>query len=111
MKVKRYTVKLNTTIKDLLKCGAKEDKDVLYFDKYVEVKNSDIRIHLIFTQNLNEWNDIDGVSVMDTDAGQLYKPFYRCRDDGEEPTSEAVIGMIGEYNAFLDALPFLKAKR
>lgn len=111
MKVKRYALKSKTTIKDLLKCGAKEDKDTLFFDKYVEVKNSDIRIHLTFTQNLNEWNDIEGISVTDTDAGQPYNPFYRCRDNGEEPTSEAVINMITEYNAFMDSLSFLKIKR
>ena len=111
MKVKRYAIRSKTTIKDLLKCGAIEDKDTLYFDKYVEVKNSDIRIHLTFTQNLNEWNDIDGVSVVDTDAGQFYKPFYRCRDNGDEPTSEAVINMIAEYNTFMDTLSFLKTKR
>ena len=54
MKVKRYELKPNTTIKDLLKCGAIEDRNFLYIDKFVEVKNSDIRIRLSFTSDVNK---------------------------------------------------------
>ena len=81
-----------------------------FFDKYVEVRNSDIRIHLLFTQNPEEWNDVDGVSVIDTDAGQLYAPFYRCRNNDVGTDSKAVNLFISEYNEFMDSLPFLNIK-
>lgn len=111
MKVKRYEIVSKTTVKDLLKCGAKEFGNTLVFDKYIEVRNSDILIHLSFTRNPNEWNDVDGVSVIDTDAGQLYKPFYVCRNNDSETNSKAVNLLISEYNSFMDSLSFLKVKQ
>lgn len=109
MKVKRYKIKNDTIIKDLLKYGAKETKDCLFIDKYVTVRNSEIKIHLIFKQDIEKWNDVDGVEVIDTDAGHEYQPFYKYRNSGDEVTgSKFIEGMIADYNEFMGSLPFMK---
>ena len=107
MKVKRYELKPNTTIKDLLKCGAIEDRNFLYIDKFVEVKNSDIRIRLSFTSDVNKWNDVGGVEVFNTDSGQSCRLFYKYRDSGEDAESGLIEYLISEYNIFMDSLPIM----
>ena len=109
MKVKRYKIKKNIKEKDLIKAGAIQTDNGLAFIKYVEVRNSEIRIDITFPEEVYKWNDVDNVMVTNSDADQPYSPYYEFRDSGKDVSGSAAIEkFVTEYNAYMDSLPFLK---
>ncbi|MBR4624806.1 MAG: hypothetical protein IKO56_04635 [Alphaproteobacteria bacterium] len=115
MKIKRYELNENINLKNLFQCGAKENDNVLlkcrfYIDKYITVKHSDIRIRLTFNDDLTKWDDENNVSVVNTDAGLIYAPFYEYIHKNENITNAKIKDFAQQYNDYMDSLPFLKQK-
>lgn len=113
-KIKRYTIKPDTTKETIISCGGKEggtwiNKESKFFiSKCFEYKEIgfEFSIQLAFKDDVLDWNDFDNVLVLDEDFCQPYTPFY---DDnyGKEATFPPLKYCIEQYNQFMDSLPFL----
>ena len=114
MKIKRYELKKNIKIVDLLKAGALVDDKGLYFYNYITIKNTDLRITIAFTDftkdKVKAWNDIDYTSILNTDDGveyKVWKSFQRTNQD--IPKGGLLEELVTEYNNYMDKLPIFKA--
>lgn len=109
MKVNRYKLKNNITIDELLKYGFKENEkgDVfVYFNKLY--KNIEIQIDIPKTllssiSEINAFDEIVHISVLDMYFCQPYIPFYDSFD--EEVTGFITLErVIKNYNKVMDSI-------
>ena len=132
-KIKRYKLKPNTTKEQLISLGFHEGgtwvhkNAELVLSKYIHITNeveyttkkgkrkkrkylSEFNIGIVFTDNINDWNDFDNVLVLDEDWCQPYYPFYHLQSgkikDDEIP--KVLPLFVTEYNKYMDSLEFLE---
>ena len=116
--IKRFKMKPTATIEELMLHGFKPggvwlDSRVEYYLAYsIKINDCNIGLDIGVPLNLNEWNDIDFICVLDMDFLQPYIPFYnvRCKQN-KGITSEnfdILDGVIKEYNTYLSSLDFLE---
>ena len=116
MKMKRYRIKENTTVADILATGAREggswiNKESKYFINhpcYYKKNRFEFDIGVAFKENVTDWNDFDNVIVLDEDFCQPYTPFYGDNYGKDITGFDTLIYCIEQYNAFLDSLPFIE---
>ena len=109
--MKHYNIKLTSKKKDILQSGAKEGGDILFIDKYIPFKHSEIRVRISIPKDIRSWNEKDNVTIMDTDAGIPFRPFYKLMYDENAPMSENMKDFMRDYHEFMDGMPFLKIKK
>lgn len=112
MKIKRFKVKNNITKQELISLGfksggsfVKEDAE-LYLSKSFYNKKTDFEysIDIVFSSDINNWNDFDNVLIIDENFCQPYTPFYGNnygKDINDFPVLEMV---INKYNQFMSSL-------
>lgn len=103
VKVKKYKLKNNLKIDDILSCGFEYSLDRKYLTKFVKLKGSIIlyiKIPLVSLYSFDFYNDID---VLDDDFCQPYMPFYNSYDS-EVNHKCYLMDVIHRYNEEMDSI-------
>ena len=126
MKIKRFKLKENTTKEDLLKYGFHEGgtwvhkQATLVLSKTVTVKlevkrrnksrtlNYDFEIDIVFTDDIQKWNDVDNVMILDSDYCQPYYPFYDFMNGELSSIPNVLPLLVDEYNKYMSGFDFLE---
>ena len=110
MKIKRYKIKPNTTINEVLNNGFKYSVDCKYLTKFVTLKNSIVLYIKIPLSGLYAFDDINNVDVLDDDFCQPYTPFYNNYDKDISVGNKFLIDVIKRYNEEMNKITFLEIK-
>ena len=71
-----------------------------------------ITVNICWPDDLSTWDSFDHVIVLDEDFCQPYTPFYDLEEKAEKypnrPMNHFAMNVAGNYNKFMDSLPFLE---
>lgn len=114
-KIKRFKLKDNTTVDDLVKAGFRDGgtwihKEAKRFKSYpIEIKTDhyldEFSVNIAFGDDLSVWNDYDWILVLDEMFGQPYNPFYQHYED-RVTDFRALEAVIERYNQIMCQIPF-----
>lgn len=115
MKIKRYSIRDETTIEDIKAAGGRDGgtwvnkKSKMFLSKHCEYKPThfEFSIDIAFNDDLTDWNDWDYVLVLDEDFCQPYTPFYGDNFGAEISNFPTLEYCVEKYNEFMDSLPFM----
>ena len=117
MRINRYRLKDNTTVDKLLKCGFKENEEgdvFVYSTKLyssIEIQIDIPKALLLSISEINVFDEITHISVLDMYFCQPYTPFYN-NFDKEVADFVVLEKVIENYNKVMDNLPiFEKCRR
>ena len=115
MKIKRYSIKKEVVVDDIIAAGGKEGgtwinkESKFLLSKYCYYKPTDFEfsINIAFKQDIKDWDDFENVLVLDEDFCQPYTPFYGKNFGADIFNFPTLEYCVEQYNKFMDSLPFL----
>ena len=114
--IQRFKLKPNITDDDLTKLGFKisPSNEYYYYCRYFTNKklNFEISITIKIPKDMEPWDDVTNVDVLDEDFLQPYTPFYaelkRQSKNEYQPSFHALNWAIDTYNKYMSSLDILE---
>lgn len=106
MKIKRYKIKFDTSINEILNNGFEYNVNYKCLTKFVTLKDSIVLYIRIPLSDLYSFDDFNNVDILDDDFCQPYTPFYNNYEK-EIINNAFLIDVIRKYNDEMDKITFL----
>lgn len=107
IKIKRYNIKEQVKIQDILDDGFNYSVDCKYLTKFTTLKESIVLCITIPLKDICSFNDYDDVDVLDDDFCQPYMPFYDNYKE-ENTSNNFLMNVVKRYNEEMDNIKIFK---